>query len=252
MSNKTIDSFLYIDEGRIRMILDQFPETKIKRARKRHTIGGSFFNWFKYDQSIEPENINTYEQINLLNDLLVKNHLLACERPKTINTELGIKQKFVHEIIPATKLVFLKEKTDLIPGVEKLIVWISDPAPNDLSDNWKITGTFLYLIEATVKDDGHYLFGYSGKSALLTLYNLVVGNEFFDTSINVNGEPLGESSYKHPVRKLKEMGAREVGTENIDVLYQCRFMSNEQAYVYNRKKRRVCDLLGYPIYIKQP
>jgi hypothetical protein len=94
----------------------------------------------------------------------------------------------------------------------------------------------------------------SGRSALQALVNLFEGRELLNCgeSNSEVAEPFGRSSYLHPLNKLKKYDVILGDEREITTLYRCRYMTNEQCYEFEGEKRRVNDLLAYPIFIASP
>lgn len=249
-----LDTFIYLDSLQIKMYLDQLPESKKTKIKLKATFGLSITGpKAEITAEEETKTLNLYEQVLLLEKLFKDQKMVASKRPKSMAETEGRKPLFVHEKINATKLIFPKDKTDKLNGLKDIVVWVSEPDPRHLGNenDWEFTGTFLYLLE-TVGDFGDYTRVVSGYSALLALCNLAHGHDFFDSSFNKKDEEtLGRWNYIHPIEKLKSLGAIVTGTRKIDTLYRCRYFTDEQSYTYNGEKYRVCDLLAYPIYIKE-
>jgi hypothetical protein len=62
-------------------------------------------------------------------------------------------------------------------------------------------------------------------------------------------EPLGRGSRKHPIEKLKRLGAFVTEEQHLESLYYVRYITDEQVYSPKGFPVRVNDLVGYPIYI---
>jgi hypothetical protein len=142
----------------------------------------------------------------------------------------------------------IPNSTEIITGIKHLAVWVSDPDPTLFSreDNaWENKGTFVFLTEACLDDKAGYV--YSGCSALQAIANAVEGNPLNGP---VRGEPFGRGSFAHPIEKLQSIGALVGDQRNIRSLYVKRCLTNEQCYTWNGERRRVNDLLGYPIFIE--
>jgi hypothetical protein len=253
---KKLETFYYIDDKQIKMYLDQIPKSKKKQKKIKNTIGLGITGP-KIDMTIEEEQkiLTLFEQIKLLEIELLDNDLMTFARPESIYAPFKKPLQFIYEKTTATKLIFPKEVTNKLNGLNHLAVWISDPSPNSLiklEKGWECSGTFLYLLE-TIGDSGVYQLQHSGVTALLALSNTILGYNFFDTALNKNGEEtFGRSNFIHPVEKLKSIGAIIIDEREIETLYRCRYVSNEQAYTYLGTKHLVHDLLAYPIYIKEP
>jgi hypothetical protein len=248
-----LDTFIYLDSLQIKMYLNQLPESKQTKTKVKNTIGMSLTGP-KIDTTFEkePQSLNLYEQVLLLEKSFKKKGMIASKRPNSMPNVNPNEVQFIREKLNATKLIFPKSIIDKLSGLKHIAVWISEPDPKHLGneDKWEYTGTFLYLLEA-ISDFNSYQTVLSGVSALLALCNLIHGHDFFDRSLNKNGkETFGRWNYIHPIEKLKSLGAIVIDNRDIDSLYRCRYISNEQSYTYNNEKYRVCDLLAYPVYIK--
>jgi hypothetical protein len=130
----------------------------------------------------------------------------------------------------------------------QIAVWISDPDPAAYSNkpyDWK--GTFLYLMECHWDYQGFQTV-FSGVSALQALVNQITGKNFLDY-INEEFEPYGRGRDLHPIDKLKDCGGIVSEPRRIKSLYRKRYLTDEQVYQYEGERRRVNDLLAYPLYI---
>ncbi|QAY67534.1 hypothetical protein [Paenibacillus protaetiae] len=243
-----IKNYHYIDESRLDMYFDQIP-FKLPKEKKRKTTVGISLTGPKLDLTEETsaKAFNKYEKIDIFTAFLEKNNLIDSKRPKiTYGNDSEI--PFVLETFTARKVIFNKELLENIPQLQQLVIWISDPEDSDLSDEpWNFHGTFLYLTELWM-DDGRYHTVWSGCSALQAIVNKIEGRSLLNTITNTV-EPLGRRNFTHPVTKLSKLGAIALEKRKVTSLYQKRYITNEQCFTKNKKKFRVNDLLGYPIYI---
>jgi hypothetical protein len=252
---ENLDTFLYIDENQVSMYLPQFSESK-KRGKKVKNTYGISLSGPKVEMTVEDETqtLTIYDKVYMLEAILKMRGLVVTQRPKSKNDVENNELKFVHEKTEATKLIFPKNKTEGINGLNHIAVWVSEPNPKHLivaKNDWDSSGTFLYLTE-TISDIGVYYSVISGVSALHALYNISHGKNFFDMTTNKNGdEPLERWNFIHPIEKLKSLGAIEIDKRKLETLYRCRYITDEQSYTYKGIKYRTNDLLGYPIYIKE-
>jgi hypothetical protein len=171
--------------------------------------------------------------------------------PVPIEVEPRDPRPFVFESMMATRVVFRPDLLDTI-GNPRVAVWVSDPNEEDLSKEESplvVTGTFLYLTEM-YWDDGAYSSWMSGYSALQLLASGLQDDGIIDLPGSDEWEPLGRGNSDHPVVKLQLLGGVVTGTRYISSLYTKRYMSNEQSFVHGGREIRVCDLLGYPIFIE--
>ncbi len=194
--------------------------------------------------------LKTHEKIDLIEAFLEADNELLHGRPEEVSSQSFSDDapRFVLESMSATKVVLPLSSTDAVKDLSNVAIWISDPDPKVYSQepyNWR--GTFVYLTELHW-DNGSRSHFLSGVSALQVIVNLSSGKDFFDI-IKDEFEPFGRGRDLHPVDKLKEVGGIVTDTRKVKSLYRIRYLTNEQTYNYDGQKRRVNDLLGYPLYI---
>jgi len=196
--------------------------------------------------------LSAHEKIESLIEFLKKENALDTSRPLRAQGEekFGVPsgRSFVLETMAASKVIIPEPHLSSFPGIKHLSVWVSDPDPTLFSreDNpWENKGTFVFLTEVWLDDKSGYI--YSGCSALQAIANAVEGKPL---NSPVRGEPLGRGSFAHPVKKLQSIGAQVGDLRKIRSLYVKRCLTNEQCYIWKGQRRRVNDLLGYPIFIE--
>jgi hypothetical protein len=231
----------------VEQIRDTFAEIDKKSWKMSASITGPAI---ESSRTTERVPLKAHEKIDLVQAFLETQGDLLYTRPETTSDQnfLPDTPRFVLETMIATKVVLPLSATDRIKGLSSVAVWISDPDPKLYSDepyDWR--GTFVYLSELHWDNGGlsHFL---SGVSALQVIVNLSTGKDFFDY-IKDEFEPFGRGRDLHPVDKLKEIGGVVMDKRKVRSLYRIRYLSNEQTYNHNGQKRRVNDLLGYPLYI---
>lgn len=257
----SFETFTYINKNLIDQYFSQIPK-KYRKPRKNNVssfalgVNGPTVSWKSETNDSE---VDDYYKVRAINDYLEKENLLCKARPVELHDDWGANSeavlrcqnnKLVLEPFRAKKVIIPTGEKFPFPDIPFVIVWISDPDPGLYSDDefiWK--GTFLYLIQA-VYDNNKYSFVMSGVSALQALANLVTGENFFEISKG-QGEPLGRWNYQHPVEKLAELGGIISEERSLISLYKKRYMTDEQCYEYKGQKRRVNDLLAYPLWIKE-
>lgn len=188
-----------------------------------------------------------HEKIVRIEEFFRKNGDLAQCRPQESSASYGVEPtRFVLETCTARKVVVPCKQTRVLENLDSFAVWISDPDPSVyvLEDHvWR--GTFLFLVEGWF-DRSQYHSTYSGCSALQFIMNVAEGRR--PTEI-ADGEPLGRGSDLHPIDKLRRLGATASDQRRIVSLYRKRYVTNEQCYAHGGQRRRVNDLVGYPLYI---
>lgn len=174
------------------------------------------------------------------------NELIEYERPNELDIFRPNKIPFTFEEVDCHKLMFPYNTLSPIYNLNHLVVWVSDPAPENLSTKeWEWTGTFLILIEI-VYDKEKFATTLSGCSALQALSNIISGKPFYEINRN---ESLGRNSTLHPIDKLSSLGAVYLQKQLIKTLYAKRYMTNEQCFDFKGNSYRCNDLLAYPIFI---
>jgi hypothetical protein len=199
--------------------------------------------------------------LDLVTGALRDSGQLAALRPQTMRDYHEYREKgwsYVAESnITATRLQVPVSAELTGKGLPPEInVWIADPdrLPDEPAGPFTYEGTFLLLVEelapAETPAAPHF---FSGASALFQVAQLVQEYE------RVGGLPwaidrderFGRGSNHHPIEKLKTIGARVSLPRTVDVVYQIRYMSDEQLFIPSPRggERRVNDLLGYPLAI---
>jgi len=179
-------------------------------------------------------------------DYYTSNDLITNKRPNTIKEHLEHQDRFIFEKITAQKFFFPKSKLTEIPSLNGLVVWLSNPYDDSLTEElYPITGTFLLLVEASF-DQGKFTSIVSGCSALQALSNVISGKPFYAIQ---GEEPLGRGSYIHPRKKLENIGAIYLQEQEIMTLYKGRYITNEQCFEKQKTEYRCNDLLGYPLFV---
>lgn len=243
-----LSSIPYLNNDEIDFYYDQlYPEgnkiIKSKRTIELSLTGPKYSHTFENDT----EDLTILRKLDKIIDALCEKQNISTTRPNSVE-EYDTKE-FGYEKILATKLFFQKSQLSEIHGLNHLVVWVSDPDYTKLSkEPWCFEGTFLYLIESAY-DKGSYRTTLSGCSSLQVIANLVNGNDLFASSNSIEFEPLGRGSYKHPVQKLKDIGAMEIGKREIETIYRKRYITNEQCFIYDTQEYRCNDLLAYPLFI---
>ncbi len=212
------------------------------------TIEASILGGPKVSQKIEKEEkeLDKVDKLCAIWDYLKVNDLITTSRPNHIDDAEDYEGSFVYEKILAHKLFFPKPKLTNISGLDHLTVWVAEPEPSNLSEEpWVFTGTFLILIES-LYDREEFKTTLSGCSALQALSNILSGLPFYKTNWD---EPMGRNNPKHPLEKLEDLGAIYLHKQPIETIYRKRYMTDEQTFMFNDKKFRCNDLLGYPLFI---
>ena len=246
-------SYIYIDENLLDSFAQQLRTAKretVKRGKKVNlSITGLGVELSEEDSWRE---LSTHEKIENLLCILTKENLMDTARPqqRTAEEELGIPKgrKFVLETMIARKVVIPEPRLAKTPGIKHLAVWVSDPDPTVFSQEdpeWEKKGTFVYLTEVWLDDTAGCI--YSGCSALQAIANASQGRAL---NFPDHREPLGRHSSDHPVEKLRSIGGLVGDQRTITSLYVKRCITNEQCYTWNGERRRVNDLLGYPVFIE--
>jgi hypothetical protein len=245
-----IRDFVFVDSQLLDKYVDQIRDSFAEIDKKSWKMSASITGpSIESSRATERIPLKPHEKIDLLEVYLEANNDLLTERPPSAEEyhETENPPKFVIESMLATKVLLPLCNTDLVKGAPSVAVWISDPNPASFIQepyNWR--GTFLYLTEIHWGSQGNSQF-WSGVSALQALVNLSSGKKFFDTN---QDEPLGRGRDLHPVDKLRKIGGVPVDKRKVKSLYRIRYFTNEQIYNFEGKKRRVNDILGYPVYIQ--
>jgi hypothetical protein len=193
------------------------------------------------------ENATEAEKILKIEKFLENTSDLSYSRPQESGNDVEA-TGFVMETFTARKVIVPCRFSKLLRGMYFFTVWISDPDPAVyVEEDYVWRGTFLYLVGGWC-DTNEYHSTLSGCSALQFIMNVAEGKNPLKIA---NQEPLGRGNDLHPVDKLKRLGALVSGQRKLTSLYRKRYVTNEQCYEYADKKRRVNDLVGYPIYIAE-
>lgn len=218
--------------------------------------------------NIKPTQTSVFRKIDALIKKLESNQAITDVRPETIRDAYLPEQletlphekkasthgtSFVFERTVATKLIFPPLVVEQVPSLRSFAVWVSEPPSIDLAvqaqktDIFDFKQTFLYLIEARWNLNEPYHGTFSGTSALKFIMNFRNGIDRIDT--NWEPEKFGRGSELDPIEKLKSQGAIVSEPQLIETIYRKRYITDEQCVSRNGSKVRVCDLIGYPIYI---
>jgi hypothetical protein len=178
-------------------------------------------------------------------EALRESRQLGAVRPETLDDYEASEAEFVYEFISATKVI-LPVDIRLVAkgGPPALSVWVSDPptgvpAPRD---PWDWRGSYLFMVER-IRPIGPRPVFFSGVSALAQVVRMARPVP--------NGEALwnlGRNSPEHPIEKLVAFGGQPSLERRIEVLYEMRYMTDEQGG-WSISDGRVNDLLGYPLAI---
>jgi len=244
--------YIFTDERRIDSYLEQLGKLDATKRKLTKKFGVSLAGpTFEIEQQKVAREQGLHEKILTLKEELAERGLLADARPVEMPPPNRILRPFVFEKTLAKKMIFPRELLAAVPSIREFAVWVSDPNPDDFNLNgepWEFTSTFLYLSETHIDGQG-FRTVYSGCSALQAIANAVSGSPILATNTR---EPLGRGSDLHPIEKLRALGAQAGDERQIECLYQMRYMTDEQCYTVDSRKRRVNDLLGYPLYIAEP
>ncbi|OJD42610.1 hypothetical protein BAU22_22395 [Bacillus sp. 4048] len=247
---------IFINETILNSFVDQIPRNLYPRDyKKRKTVSFSLAG-IKADISEENvvRNMNNHEKIELLLKYLKSKDALQYSRPRDMYDSFNNNGKaFVLETMKATQIIFPPESLKDTPDLKYFALWISDPNTSDIQHGEIIhnyTGTFLYITQMWL-DNGWYSPIRSGCSALQAIVNYLEGRPILNTILHGGRERFGRSNFQHPIDKLISLGAKKGSTKEITCLYQKRYITNEQCYIFNSKETRVNDLLAYPIFISE-
>lgn len=241
--------YLYIDEGKLDLLAQQIRTTKKQTAKRGKKISLSITGLgVELSEEDTWRELSTHEKIDALLAHLTISDLLDTTRPQELDpredTGIPCGRPFVLETALARRVIISNARLTAAPGIKHLAVWVSDPDPSVYTqEDYVWRGTFLYLTELWVDDTPPF---WSGCSALQAIVNATKGE-----SLNTRNaaEPFGRRKCDHPISKLLSIGAVAGDLRRITSLYAKRSMTNEQCYTWEGEKRRVNDLLGYPIFI---
>jgi hypothetical protein len=186
------------------------------------------------------------EMLDSVLEALREGHQLHAVRPETLKDYEGSEAEFVYELASATKVHLPVANRLISEGCPpELTVWIADPPTrvSDPKDPWDFFGSYLFLVEDINPIEApprSFLSGVSSLARVIrTAQPSVTGRAL---------EDLGRANSAHPIEKLARYGARVSLSRQIEVLYQIRYMTDEQGG-WAVSEGRVNDLLGYPLAI---
>ncbi len=247
-----LTDYIFIDEAALDSYIEQIPvppaqDRKSSRKFSLSLTGPSV----EMGEETSTRPLTTHEKIQKLTEFLRKANLLDERRPKQMSKGMygdPGERPYVLETTTARKVIIPKQHLENIDGLRELAVWISDPSEDDFTDEeWEWHGTFLYLTEGHW-DNKRYHSVWSGCSALQAIVNVANGAPLILPE-PVGDEPYGRWCNEHPITKLGRLNSIVMDTRKITTLYRKRYMTDEQCYVVNGQKRRVNDLLAYPLFI---
>ncbi len=219
-------NYLYIDEKRVQMYVDQLPDALRGRSAHRHA---------------QLEELRRY--LRLTCDL---------DDARPVDMRKDARANFIEESMIARKAIIAQQHILNVQGLQSFAVWVSDPHSGALSKEFHGVqeATFVYLVES-LWDGGPFSTTYTGCSALQALANQALGRSDI-LRCGSSTEQLGCGSCDHPVEKLScHLGAVVSEPRRIRSLYRQRYITDEQCYVHEGQQYRVHDLLGYPLYIAE-
>ena len=201
------------------------------------------------------------EMVDVLVSYLRENDLVAFSRPSHHH---DVEQPFVLERVQAQKAIF-DLKGDVGPhGLTEISVWVSPPAPQELTGLRYSQGTYLYLLEEYWKADAKCRTTRSGFSA----FNAIV-TELMQASVlhsvpkpflgvaALVGKPPWYKRYQwdyydlSPLESLEKLGADVQPSRAIETLYRKRYLTDEQHFSDKSGPHRSNDLFAYPIFIRE-
>lgn len=239
-------NFLYVNEPVIDSYVEQMGGMPAKKRQKR-AIGGSLAGP-KADWSIEEtgDEHSVEAKIRHLYTRLCELNLLTAKRPASTPKVPVQPPPIVYEKCHAR--LFLLPIAGVLAeiGVKALRLWVSQPHPKDFNDDpfeWR--GSYLILTELHLDNQG-FMSTISGCSALRFVANAAADELLFKRD---GEEILGRWDQRHLTDKLIGLGAHPMELRQIEVMYRIRYMTNEQWYHDDR--RRVHDILGYPLFISE-
>lgn len=244
-----LKDFIFVDQHLldkyVEQIRDAFAEVDKKSWKMTASITGPALETSRTKERMP---LKTHEKIELIEAFLQTQGDLYPARPVTISDGGEAHPRFVLETMDATKVMLPLTGAPPIKGLSSVSVWVSDPDPAVFVEepyDWRGTFVFLSEVHWDAAACGHFL---SGVSALQAIVNLTRGLDFFHV-ITEEFEPFGRGSDLHPIDKLKKIGGVVMDRRRIKSIYRIRYFTNEQTYRHEERKRRVNDLLGYPLYI---
>ncbi len=255
--------FLYIDYERLNAYLAQLPPIETTKSTTKFTVTAPGFGGVERSGERAVSAQSDLGRIPELLEHLRDEEQLSAFRPLNASADdaedefslyRGPSKPFVYESFSARKVIFPEVKP-LPGGPAHVSVWVSDPDPEVVDraiegrkrpeDNWEILrGSFLYLIEAHFPNGGpRAISGTSALQMVVDLLGLKTPRDVF--------EPFGRGEFMHPIQKLERVGGFATDFRDITSLYLIRAVTNEQSAEYLGRQPRLCDVLGYPIFIQQ-
>lgn len=249
-------NYIFINDNILNNFADQIPRALYPKEYKRRKTVSFGLSGIKAEISEENtiRTMTSHDKIELLLKYLKVKDVLEFSRPRDMHDAFkNNKRGFVLERMKATQLFFPKDALQDSPDLQMFALWVSDPDPNDIQYGemlYNYTGTFLYITQMWL-DNGWYSPIQSGCSALQAIVNFLEGRSVLNTILHSGREKFGRNNLDHPIEKLISLGARRGSTKTITCLYQKRYITNEQCYLFNNREARVNDLLAYPIFISE-
>ena len=209
-------------------------------------------------QTSEARAYTEHEMISMLEAHLRRHSLLAFARPTHHH---DIEHAFVLERMIARKAIFHMEATRSQSPLKEISIWVSDPAPEQLTGSGYGEGTFLYLVEAYWETDRACMTTGSGFSAFNAIVSelkqkagLIDVPRPFLTGGDMGhvGVPstIGRLALLSPLDSLRSLGAEVQPARAIESLYRKRYLTDEQVFRCDRGVHRCNDLFAYPIYVR--
>src|SRR5690242_2756966 len=119
--------YIFVDENRLDIFLQQNPTPPKKKLRRKKTFGLSITGpkaEITEESSDSPPTL--HEKIETLIAQLKDQDLLTTRRPTKLYDPAEEARPFVLEEMLACKLIFPKAVLNHLPGVQELVLWVSD------------------------------------------------------------------------------------------------------------------------------
>jgi hypothetical protein len=241
-------SRIYWDEGRLLDLYSQVrpePSNQLRFDSLGLKLGTGILNVTTKIKRSDGEPGWT-EVLDAVVDALRESRQLDALRPETMADYEASEAEYVYEIVSVTKINLPVERRLVLEGWPPgLTVWVADPPPrlSEPKDRWDWWGSYLFLVEEILPTGPRARYFTSGVSALAQIVRLAQPDVTADALCD-----LGRGSSLHPIEKLTSYGGQVSQSRQVEVLYQMRYMTNEQGG-WSVSDGRTHDLLGYPLAI---
>jgi hypothetical protein len=250
--------YTVINTGLVESLARQLnlPVDKERTTEGQFGIGVKVGAWIKRSSVQSPLPPDDPRLLQPIVDKLRKSGKLRTYRPDTMREFERAEPMdwYVHEAAIATPVLIPVQKalknSDYMP--EKLTVWVIDPVEptREPRGKWEWLGSFVFIVQE-VADLTSPRTGVSGISALRMVVDVVANDEDVDLEELQTKQDAFSCGKDHPIKKLERIGAISSRPRRIETIYKIGYMGDEQSVKIQWRRKRINDILAYPLFIAE-